>query len=50
MEVYIDDVMVKSTVVESHLSNLKQAFHRMRKHKVKMNPLKYAFGVSAGNF
>ena len=50
MEVYINDVVVKSMVVKSHLSNLKQAFNRIRKHGLKMNPLKCAFGVSAGNF
>ena len=50
MEVYIDDIIVKSIVVKSHLSNLRQAFDRMRKHKLKMNPLKCAFSVSASNF
>ena len=41
--------MAKSTVVESHISNLKQAFDKMRKHGLKMNPLKCAFGIFAGN-
>ncbi|KAL1352493.1 hypothetical protein AAHE18_06G171000 [Arachis hypogaea] len=50
MEIYVDDVVVKSNAKKEHLENLKKAFERMRKHKLKMNPLKYAFGVSAGNF
>ncbi|GKV15581.1 hypothetical protein SLEP1_g26361 [Rubroshorea leprosula] len=50
MEIYIDDVVVKSNEDEEHLEHLKLAFERMRKHGLKMNPLKCAFGVSAGNF
>ncbi|KAL1333382.1 hypothetical protein AAHE18_11G096500 [Arachis hypogaea] len=50
MEIYVDDVVVKSNAKKEHLENLKKAFERMRKHKLKMNPLKCAFGVSAGNF
>ncbi|GKV46004.1 hypothetical protein SLEP1_g53027 [Rubroshorea leprosula] len=50
MEIYIDDVVVKSNEEEEHLEHLKLAFERMRKHGLKMNPLKCAFGVSAGNF
>ncbi|GKV34003.1 hypothetical protein SLEP1_g42432 [Rubroshorea leprosula] len=50
MEIYIDDVVVKSNEDEEHLGHLKLAFERMRKHGLTMNPLKCAFGVSAGNF
>ncbi|GKV12333.1 hypothetical protein SLEP1_g23490 [Rubroshorea leprosula] len=50
MEIYIDDVVVKSNEDEEHLEHLKLAFERMRKHGLKMNPLKCAFGVSAENF
>ena len=50
VEVYIDDVVVKSKTRSGHLADLEEAFKRMRKHKLKMNPKKCAFGVSAGNF
>ncbi|GKV20231.1 hypothetical protein SLEP1_g30388 [Rubroshorea leprosula] len=50
MKIYIDDVVVKSNEVEEHLVHLKLAFERMRKHGLKMNPLKCAFGISTGNF
>jgi hypothetical protein len=50
MEVYIDDVVVKSARFKSHLADLRLAFERMRKYGLKMNPLKCAFGVSAGRF
>ncbi|CAN6678263.1 unnamed protein product [Malus baccata var. baccata] len=50
MEVYIDDIVVKSKTEEQHLTDLRQALTRMRIHKLKMNPKKCAFGVRAGNF
>ncbi|GKV05136.1 hypothetical protein SLEP1_g17178 [Rubroshorea leprosula] len=49
MEIYIDDVVVKSHGEADHLVHLRKAFERMRQHGLKMNPLKCAFGVSAGN-
>ena len=50
LEVYIDDVVVKSDGELNHLADLRLAFERMRKYGLKMNPLKCAFGVSAGKF
>ncbi|CAN6684946.1 unnamed protein product [Malus baccata var. baccata] len=50
MEVYIDDIVVKSKTEEHHLIDLRQALTRIRIHKLKMNPKKCAFGVRAGNF
>ncbi|GKU92847.1 hypothetical protein SLEP1_g6519 [Rubroshorea leprosula] len=50
MEIYIDDVVVKSHGEEDHLVHLKKAFEQMRQHGLKMNSLKYAFGVFASNF
>ncbi|KAM2288393.1 hypothetical protein ACFXTI_029274 [Malus domestica] len=50
MEVYIDDIVVKSKTEEQHLIDLRQALTRMRVHKLKMNPKKCAFGVRVGNF
>ncbi|XP_028106068.1 uncharacterized protein LOC114305156 [Camellia sinensis] len=47
LEVYIDDVAIKSDNFDEHLQ---QTFQRMRTYKLKMNPLKCAFGVSARNF
>ena len=50
VEVYIDDIVVKSACSNSHLADLRLAFERMRRYGLKMNPLKCAFGVSAGKF
>jgi hypothetical protein len=50
LEIYIDDVVVKLDSMDSHLVDLCLALERMRRYGLKMNPLKYAFGVSAGKF
>ncbi|CAL2228343.1 unnamed protein product [Prunus armeniaca] len=50
LEVYIDDVVIKSPEEGNHIPNLRRAFLRMRPHKLKMNPKKCVFGVQAGNF
>jgi hypothetical protein len=50
IEVYIDDIVVKLAGLESHLVDLHLALERMHCFRLKMNPLKCAFGVSAGKF
>nr|AAM74265.1 Putative retroelement [Oryza sativa Japonica Group]AAP53658.1 retrotransposon protein, putative, unclassified [Oryza sativa Japonica Group] len=50
VEVYIDNVVVKSKEVEDHIADLRKVFERTRKYGLKMNPTKCAFGVSAGQF
>ncbi|KAK2456610.1 hypothetical protein QL285_003960 [Trifolium repens] len=50
MQVYIDDIIIKSSSEDSHLLYLRQSFERMRKHGLKMNPLKCVFCVHAGDF
>ena len=50
LEIYIDDVVVKSDGFDHHLADLRLTFERMRRYGLKMNPLKCAFGVSAGRF
>jgi hypothetical protein len=50
VEVYIDDIVVKSAGDDSDLADLRLAFEKMCRYKLKMNPLKCAFGVSAGKF
>ena len=49
-EVYIDDMMVKSTTAELHIAHLFEAFQILRNYNMKLNPAKCAFGVSAGRF
>ncbi len=50
VEVYIDDVVVKSKEVDDHLADLRKVFERTRKYGLKMNLTKCAFGVSARQF
>ena len=50
MEVYIDDMLVKSTVAGLHIAHLSETFQILRDYNMKLNPAKCAFGVSAGKF
>ena len=50
MEVYIDDMLVKSTAAELHIAHLSEAFQILREYNMKLNQAKCAFGVSARKF
>jgi hypothetical protein len=50
VEIYIDDVIVKSKGYKEHLADLRETLEYTRKHGLKMNPYKCAFGVSADQF
>ena len=50
MQIYIDDIMVKSKKVAEHVNHLRKSFERMRLHQLKLNSLKCAFRVQAENF
>jgi hypothetical protein len=38
VEIYIDDIVVKSTSIGGHLEDLRQVFERTRRFGLKMNP------------
>ena len=50
MEVYVDDMHVKSKKAELHLDDLKETFNTLREYQMRLNPAKYVFGVSLGKF
>ena len=50
LEDYMDDIVMKSKRQEDHVKVLRKVFERCRTFKLRMNPLKYAFGVSFGEF
>ena len=50
MEVYVDDMLVKSTTMEHHLRDLKETFSDLRLYNMKLNPEKCTFGVKAEKF
>src|SRR6266498_1304045 len=48
MEVYVDDVIIKSRVKEDLISDLSETFTNLRHFKWKLNPEKCVFGVPSG--
>jgi hypothetical protein len=50
MEVYVDDMLVKSAESITHIDDLHEAFGILKQYGMKLNPAKCAFGVSSGKF
>ena len=50
MEVYIDDMLIKTKKEESLLRDLEVMFIHLRQHNMRLNPHKCAFAVEAGKF
>ncbi|KAL0313577.1 UNVERIFIED_CONTAM: Retrovirus-related Pol polyprotein from transposon [Sesamum radiatum] len=50
VELYVDDMLVKSKKAEEHIKDLVKTFSVLRKYKLKLNPAKCAFGVQGGRF
>lgn len=50
MEVYVDDMLVKSLKWKDHVANLQDFFELLRQHQMKLNPKKYMFRVAYGKF
>ncbi|CAL9000860.1 unnamed protein product, partial [Prunus brigantina] len=50
MEVYVDDMLVKSRTAGGHLENLALMFGILKSYQMRLNPTKCAFGVSSGKF
>ena len=48
MEVYVDDILVKSRTRAEHPQALARILQRSREYNLKMNPKKCVFGVSSG--
>ncbi|XP_027772370.1 uncharacterized protein LOC114076872 [Solanum pennellii] len=48
IEVYVDDVIIKSRESSDHLTHLRKFFERLRRYNLKLNPAKCAFGVPSG--
>ncbi|GAA0145409.1 hypothetical protein LIER_36125 [Lithospermum erythrorhizon] len=47
---YVHDLLVKFVKRKDHPKELRVVFERLRRYQPKMNPLKYAFGVTSGKF
>ena len=47
VEVYIDDMLVKSLKALDHVKHLRQCFDVLNKYNMKLNPAKCTFGVTS---
>ena len=50
VQVYVDDILVKSQREDDHLEDLRETFNTLRTYNMKLNPGKCTFGVTAGKF
>ena len=50
MEVYIDDMLIKSLRKEGHIADLLQVFDILRRSRLHLNASKCTFSVSSGKF
>ena len=50
MEVYVEDMLVKSKVASDPIIHLADMFNILKTYRMKLNPLKCAFGVASKKF
>ena len=50
IEIYIDDIVVKSKMVSEHLGDLRAIFEVLRNYKFHLNASKCSFGVGSSKF
>ena len=50
IEVYIDDMVVKSKMVSEHLGDLRTIFEILRRYKLRLNASKCSLGMGLGKF
>ena len=50
VQVYVDDMLVKSLHEDDHLNDLRETFDTLCSYNMKLNPNKCTFGVTAGKF
>ena len=48
IEIYIDNMVVKSKAKSEHVNDLSNIFEILRKHKLRLNAFKCSFGVGPG--
>ena len=50
IEIYIDDMVIKSKLESEHINDLGNIFEILRRHKLRLNTSKCSFGVGLGKF
>ena len=50
IEIYIDDMVVKSKLESEHVKDLENIFEILRRHKLRLNASKCFFGIGSRKF
>ena len=50
MEIYVDDMLVKSQSIRTHINDLEEVLAILQKYKMKLNPAKCVFGITSRKF
>ena len=50
IEIYVDDMLVKSLQTSDYIQDLEEAFGMLRRYRMKLNPIKCAFEVTSEKF
>ncbi|KAL0319615.1 UNVERIFIED_CONTAM: hypothetical protein Sradi_5223000 [Sesamum radiatum] len=50
VECYVDNLVVKLKKRKDHLYDLRKVFERLKRYQLKMDPSKWAFGVTSEKF
>ena len=50
IEIYVDDMVIKSKLESEHVNDLKNIFEILSRHKLRLNTSKCSFGVGLGKF
>ncbi|BFG35230.1 hypothetical protein CerSpe_215040 [Prunus speciosa] len=50
LDVYFDDMLVKSRTADQHIPNISAMFAILKQYRMRLNPTKCAFGVASGKF
>ncbi|KAK1388756.1 hypothetical protein POM88_016934 [Heracleum sosnowskyi] len=50
MEVYVDDMLVKSKEAKDHVRHLEETFSILKRYRMRLNPQKCVFGVESWKF
>ena len=50
LEVYVDDMVVKSSTFQQHIADLREIFGVLDQYRMKLNPAKCAFFIRGGKF
>lgn len=50
VEVYVDDIVIKSKKTEDHVKDLQEVFNILNLYNMKLNPTKCNFAMSSGKF